>query len=288
MSLILNPGKAVNTIGADLGGRPEQSYINCIADPAQFDIKTLTFDSTANISQGEFFVLTNVAGTSYGVWFDIDADGTEPSGAAYAAVDTEIEVDIATGNTAAQVAAAVETALAATADMSFDDTAADGTMLVTQDVTGTVADVTFYDNDSSAYSGGGALASANDQAGVASVLNSTYIPFSAPAGAFYAWFDMESEGSDPSETGTAIEVDLSAASSASIVATALASAINGNANFEAEADGSRVKITCAAEGGVADIAAGDSGFTVSKVSDGYTELLEPGTAVSSLSNNPSA
>lgn len=289
MAFIINPNQTVESLGGDLSGRAEQSYITCIADTGVYDVQTLTFDATANINQAEFFVLTNQAGTDYAVWFDIDANGTTPTGAAYGAVDAAIEVDITTGQTAAQVAAAVEIALGATANMSFDDTAADGTMTVTQDKIGVTTAVVWYDADSTAYSGGGALAVAATTVGVASNLQNKYVTFrSGSNSAFNCWFNVGSEGSDPSAGGTALTATMSAGAAATAVATAIALAINNNANFEAEADGARVKITNAAEGVATNIGAGNSTFTVAVQADGYAAWVEPSTSPASISNNPSA
>lgn len=284
-----NPAKTVESVSADYSGRPEQSYFTCIADVGEYDVQTVTFDTAANINQGEFFVLSNAAGTTWGVWFDIDANGTESTGATYSGTDNQIEVDIAGSDTAAQVAAKVETAIAGVTDITTDDSAADGTMTITQDKLGPADVVTFYDADSTAYSGGGALAATTDNAGVASNLQNKYCTFrNAANSAFYAWFNVASEGSDPSETGTAIEVAIDQSATAAAVATALATAINANANFESEADGTVVKVTNAAEGNATDIGAGDSGFTATKVVDGAAEVITPSTVPGSISLNPSA
>lgn len=286
MSFPLNPGTAVDAIGADLSGQKEQSYIDCVADTGEFSVQTITYDLTANINQAEFMLLTNAAGTTWAIWFDIDAAGTEPTGAVFTGADNAIEVDIAGADTAAQVAAKVETAIAAITDVSTDDTAADGTMIITQDLFGAVVTFLFFDADSTAYSGGGALAVANTTVGVASNTNSTHVTFNGAAGAFNCWMDVASVGVDPSAAGTALSATYIKQASAAVIATAIAAAIDADGAFEAESDGARVKITNAVDGTASDIAAGTSPYTVSVQAQGTDDLLSPGDSPESISNNP--
>lgn len=67
--------------------------------------------ATAGAAQADYFVVCNQLGDSFGIWLDIDAAGTAPTGAAYVATTHKIEVDIVTGDTDAQVAGKVKTAV---------------------------------------------------------------------------------------------------------------------------------------------------------------------------------
>jgi hypothetical protein len=60
---------------------------------------------------------------------------------------------------------------------------------------------------------------------------------------FYAWGDENSTDSDPSESGTAIEVDYGAGAAASAIATAAQAAIDGTAGFSATVSGTVVTVT---------------------------------------------
>lgn len=45
-------------------------------------------------SQGDYFTFESASGATYAVWFDVDGNGTAPTGAAYAAATNKIEIDI--------------------------------------------------------------------------------------------------------------------------------------------------------------------------------------------------
>lgn len=93
----------------------------------------VTFPATAGATQGDYFMIYDDAGNSTAVWLDIDANGTAPTGALYTASDSQIEVDIATGDTAAQVGTKAYTALNGNVtDVSFVDNL-DGSVTVTLD-----------------------------------------------------------------------------------------------------------------------------------------------------------
>jgi len=93
-------------------------------------------------------------------------------------------------------------------------------------------------------------------------LSGEYITFSAPAGDFYAWFDVDDQGSDdPAPGGTGIAVGFPVNTTADNVAAALATAIDANANFGASAAAAVVTITNASNGAVTDATNGDTGWS---------------------------
>jgi hypothetical protein len=65
------------------------------------------------------FVLYDQAGNSYGIWFDADNAGSEPVVMA-AATDEQLEVDLTTNDTAADVATAIQGAIDADGTASAD------------------------------------------------------------------------------------------------------------------------------------------------------------------------
>jgi hypothetical protein len=73
---------------------------------------------------GKYFILYNQDGDSYGIWFDHGDSGTAAPGAtAFTATDNKVEVKtVANGNTAAQVATAIQGAIDgdATANLDFE------------------------------------------------------------------------------------------------------------------------------------------------------------------------
>jgi hypothetical protein len=284
--VILNPGTRVELLRNDIGGQAEQSYVSVIADTGALEVQTVTCPTFAASAQGDFIVLENVAGDSVGIWLDKDAAGTEPAGAIYVATDDKVEVDIVTGNTAAQVAAALVAALGATlADVTVVDNE-DGTITLTQDLMGNVAAPV---RSNTAEDGDGSFVVATTTAGAASNMQDDYLTLRTGAdAAFYAWVNVNGEGVDPAPAGTGIEVALSAGDTASAVATALAAALDAETDFVASADGTRVKVVNAAVGTATDIGAGTSLFTVSKQVDGGPDRYSPDMNPGSISNNPAA
>ena len=85
-------------------------YFN--SDGKRFEIKshpqefTVLCGDTASLSQSDYFDFNSLT-TSYRVWYDIDAAGVAPA----AGGRTLVEVNIATGNTAAQVASVTQAAI---------------------------------------------------------------------------------------------------------------------------------------------------------------------------------
>lgn len=285
-----SPGKTVESIAGDLSGQPEQSYITCVQDAGLLERFTITFPAGDLITQADYFWFGQPDGETWAVWIDVDADGTPPTGDKFSGAQQNVEVNVVaagTPDTAIEVAAAVKTALEADNDFTgftiVDNL--DGSLTFTAIAFGNIADTETHDADDS--EPGTLSVSIID--GADSVLQNTYFTFRNSANAaFNCWLNFNSEGSDPSAAGTAIEAAIAAEASPSAMATAIAAAINLNASFEAEADGPRVKITNAADGTAVDITAGDTGFEVLVQAPGMVEVISPGTSVGGISLNPSA
>ena len=103
------------------------SFLN---DKGVVNIETLTIPATGDIAQGDYVVLSNTAGDTIAVWFDLDEDGTEPTGAAYGAADATLLIPIATGDTSIQNATNVFGLLSADA---WSDS-----MVLTDNLNGTI------------------------------------------------------------------------------------------------------------------------------------------------------
>lgn len=61
--------------------------------------------------QGDYVTFENTAGNTFAVWFDIDGNGTAPTGATYLAAANQIEVDILSTDTPNQIMAKVVSTL---------------------------------------------------------------------------------------------------------------------------------------------------------------------------------
>lgn len=78
-------------------------------------VLTIAGGGLAGITQGDYIVLSNTSGDTIAVWFDVDDDGTEPTGAAYGAADDTLMISISTGDTTIENATNTYSALAADA-----------------------------------------------------------------------------------------------------------------------------------------------------------------------------
>lgn len=101
-------------------------------------------EGLAGITQGDYIVIENAYGVPMGLWFDVDADGTTPSGAAFiaAAGDGVTQmISITTGDTnvenAANVVAVLDALAWANSIQILDNE--DGTIKLTHVIGGTVA-----------------------------------------------------------------------------------------------------------------------------------------------------
>lgn len=264
----LLPGQPVGVLRTVQQAVPEQTKISCVADAGAYEVTLVTFPAVAALTQADYFYYENQAGDDFAVWFDIDAAGTPPSGAVYTAATTKIEVNVTTGQTAAQVAAAAVAAIGVQfSDVTVVDNE-DGTVLFTQDLIGTCVDAAPYSEDDG---GAGSIAVSVQTQGAASTLQNKYFEMQEGDGSTvrYVWANVGTEGVDPTGNGTALEYALSAGASASAVATALASALDGDGDLVAFASGSDVYVRNAASGNAADVVDVDSGFTFLVTHQGY-------------------
>ena len=266
----LKPSQKVEFLRSDQAAVPEQTKISCLGDGGAYEVTVVTLPATASAAQADYFYFENQAGDDFAVWLDIDAAGTPPSGAIYTAATNKIEVDIVTGGTAANngtLAAAAITAAFAAADMTVVDNL-DGTLTITQDLLGTTVDAAPHAEDD--LSAGSIGVSVSTQ-GAAATKQNKYLQLQQGDGATsrYVWLNVGAEGVDPSGTGTALEVAVTAGSSAAQVATAVAAALNADGAFVAEASGSDVYVWAAVSGNALDASDVDTGFTVSILAQGY-------------------
>jgi hypothetical protein len=115
-------------------------------------------------------------------------------------------------------------------------------------------------------------------ADVASSLNSKYFLFHSSAGVkHYAWFDVNSAGTDPAPAGgwTGHEVDIAVGATASQVATALAAVLTAVTGFDAAASSGVVTLTHTAIGyaqPAIDSVAAPTGFAFKVTTLGMEEL----------------
>lgn len=164
---------------------PRMLYFGIAAGEVQ--VETVTAPSFAASAQADFLVISNVDGTKEALWLDKDADGTEPTAAEYLACPIRSQVAIVTGNTAAQVAAAIVAASQLANITLLDNT--DGTFDVTQDVYGDCENIDVKNADGS---GAGSISSAVGTEGADPVVENgkfDAVVTQASAGLFTVTFD---------------------------------------------------------------------------------------------------
>jgi hypothetical protein len=110
------------------------------------EVSTITWPAFAGATQADYLHVTAQDGTTFAIWLDKDANGTAPTGALYVAATYKIEVDIVTGDTAAQVTTKARAAIVAESEFTdrFTVGAAgaptDDDIVFTQILGGAVAD----------------------------------------------------------------------------------------------------------------------------------------------------
>lgn len=286
--LPLNPGQQVVNLVNDPGGQYEQSYLTVSgSSTGVFEIFTVTANSFASTAQADYLSFSEPGGETFAVWLDKNTNGTTPTGAIYVAATRKITAAISTGNTAAQVATAIKAACEGNVNFDQYVIGINGAILTfTANKVGAPTDAAPHNTGDT---GAGSLSVTVSQQGVAAGSQNKYFTLRKGANsAYYGWLNINSEGSDPSQTGTAVPVTVAAAATDAQVATAIASALDAVSGLESEADGAVVKITNESKASVTDIGAGNSGFTVSVSTQGVAELYDAALNPASISNNPSA
>lgn len=287
----LNPAQQVNNLKGDLGGGFESSYLSFVADSTVWEKQRITCPAFAAAAQADYIHFTMPDGVTVAIWLDKDNDNTNPTGAVYVAAVEKNQAEIATGNTATQVAAAVVAALAI---LGPENDGIAG-LVVTDNLNGTIdlqfrqaGDITIG-RKSADDLGNGSFAFAQVTDFVASNYQNKYATLrNAADSAFYAWLNVDALGSDPAPAGTGIEVAISSQATAAQVATAVAAAIDANSHFVASADGSRVQCTNAAVGDATDMTVGNSPASLGAIAQGGSQRFYPALATADISNNPSA
>lgn len=131
----------------DVGSSAQATSVAKSADCGTAEVTTTTWPAFAGATQADYLHFTAQDGTTFAAWLDKDDNGTAPTGALYTAATNKIEIDIATGDTAAQVTTKARAALAANAEVTSRFTVGaagsptDDDIVLTQLSTGDVANM---------------------------------------------------------------------------------------------------------------------------------------------------
>lgn len=278
---ILKPDQSIEALKLDLGGSNEQSYIVPSAMGGTGEVQTVTVPATAAAAQGDYFVIEAPTGDSLAFWLDIDADGTEPTGAAYVAADLGIPVSIVTGGTAVENAALLAAEMAALGVVDVVDNL-DGTVTATILVKGDAPAPAIHNTGDT---GDGSFLATTTTAGTAPTVQGQYFTVSNTTTAFAFWFSSSGNGSDPAVADhTAVEIALEGDESNSEYIALIAAGIEAQTGLSAEVDGSRINVYVDSIGAATDLTAGDTAFTVSVRSQGGgVQGILPSSSVTAMS-----
>lgn len=120
-------------------------------DSGVAQVTTLTFLAQANTDSGDYVVIYDTAGLGWAVAADLTGSDPEPTGAVWTSIPAgrKAQADLSAATTAATVAAAFELAFDGLTDVPFatDDSAADGTMVVTMTLNGLADEAETFDAD---------------------------------------------------------------------------------------------------------------------------------------------
>lgn len=226
----------------DVGGARTIS-VQCVADvntpsAKTFDgggqeVTTLTFAAAGDTDPGDYVVIYDTAGLAWAVAADTTGSDPEPTGAIWTAIPAgrKGQADLSAATDAASVAAAFELAFDALTDVPFatDDTAADGTMIITVTLPGTTTDAVVKNEDDS---GAGSISEAQTDQGVASEINLDDDEVTIPAHGFFTGLkgQLTTTGTLPAGVTTATDYFIIVVDANTIqFAASLADALAGDA-----------------------------------------------------------
>jgi len=280
--MFLKPSQSINVLVADLGGANEKTYLTPTAMGGTFEVQDVLAPSTASAGQGDYFVLTKPNGVTVAGWLDIDANGTQPTGAAYVAATTKVTCSIVTGGTATQNGAIIATAFATAKQGWVATDLLNGHVSMTQTFVGDAAAPARHNTGDT---GNGSFTVATTTAGTAPTVQGKYFLYSNTTTGFYGYFTSSGNGSDPAVAGrTAKVIALAGDESNSSYLSAISNVIDTTTGMTATVDGSRISINVDAYGAATDVNAGDSGFTVTLSGQGGSRIYGPD--INEMDDNP--
>lgn len=284
----LKPSQSVANLQGDGGGSVERALID-VGTPnlGTFGHYAFVFVDGATLSQAEYmhWVLPN--GDKVAAWFDIDNDGTPPTGAMYLASDIKVEVDVLStdnGSTILNtVLAALQAAPSSYAGMSL---LGGSTVSLTDELLEVLEDAPLskLEDDS-----GAGHNIADLYPGELSPLQNTYFLLeNADEDQWALWINVNGQGSAPSVPGaTMVEVAVDAQGSKADLLEALVAAADGLDDFSAQVEDNKLRVNNLSDGNAADVDAGDSGFDAAS-KNGSAEKYTPAMSTSSILNDPEA
>jgi hypothetical protein len=237
-----------------------------------FAITTTAVGHASNLHT-KFFVLKDEVGT-VGFWFDVDDAGASAPTTS-AARDVEITT-LTRGMTAAQVATAVYNAIHA--DSKFNGVS---------DTSGTIVVVsTTYGDKTGQSAGDSGFTVTQHTAGAASALTGKYFKLADVNGTVAFWIDVGNEGTSAPTHGADRAVEITTVNrgmTAAQVAGVVRTAIDNDSKFDVGTlTDATFTATCKDLKSVTNASAGDSGFTLTLVTNGADTTSPTGAIWTSI------
>jgi len=232
-----------------VSGTAEISTVTTIADTGVLEVQTVTFQTKAASTAGDYVVIEDSLGIKYAVAVNKTGTDAAPTGAIWAAIPSDFkkQCNISAETSAVNVAAAFELSFneirGFTTAITTNDTAADGTMTFTQVRMANVSPVVVKNATDA---GAGGIAKAETTAGVASNLQNTYFSMYAPDGNIQNvfWYNVNSQGVAPVVTGAVInEIAIAKSASADSIASSTNTIVDALAAFVSTVSTNVVTVT---------------------------------------------
>ncbi len=259
-TITLTDGSSLRTKQTATGG----GAVDVVAS-GEGDNLTATFAAGANSNlNSKYFNFSDALDAhKYYAWLNVNGEGVDPT----VATRTGVPIAVAAGASANTIATALRAAIGALGSSAYFTTGgATAVCTITNQKMGNSTNTA----DGTAATG---FTISTTTPGHASNLNSTFFKQYKAANAitYYVWFNVNSEGVDPTPGGTAIPVTLAAGATAAAVATAAAAAIDAvTTAFDCAApSGATFEVVNHAAGYATDTADGTAatGFTFRKRSE---------------------
>lgn len=222
--------------------------------------KVVTVADVAGSLGGKYFNF-DAPGTPFYAWIDVDNGSADPAPGGR----TGIEVNISSGDTAAAVATAIQTAVDANGNFT-SVIAQDGSVIIYNVAVGDVTTSADVDTGFTITRIGRGYAVTEQRivapvADVAGSLNNTYFTIYSATTSYYTWFNVGGVGVDPTPGGVAIPITIATNASAFAITYALVLTFSVNPDFTIAFNMLSIEITNSANGATPSAADVNTGFT---------------------------
>lgn len=256
-----------------------------------FAVQTLTCQAASAMTQAEYVIIWNAEfSTNTAFWFDIDSNGTPPTGGEWYNPSAEkYMVSILSSDTAEQVALKLKAKIKSGTILTTDaeTTNVSNVITLTHNIPGPISFVAKSYNQNE--SGAGSITPARPTQGAFATLMDKYFFFSSSTTDYYFWFDFNLNGTDPVYGAdpeipgrTGIGLTLRGDETTAEVITLVSDEINNNSSLTTDATATLVEFLLEPS----DFRDVDTGATVTQYEEIKLIYQAAYTAVSAYKVNP--